>query len=434
MSISNAMSSGVSGLLANSTAVERISYNIANADTVGYRRSFAEMVTNGSKSVGNGAYATGVKTAMQYTNGIDGSFQSTSVASNLAISGTGYFVVNQNASSVGPTSNVFTRVGSFAPDDNGFLRNASGFYLMGFEYDRDGNLGAVDRSSMNSLVPINIGNMTQAGTESTTMSLSGNLPSQETGQTTPGDPFVTSKEYYTPLGSAERMTFTWQPSTNPNEWQLTVSDDTTDYGSVTITFHDSGPLKATPSGYSGITDLSTGASGFAFDAATGQMTLTIDNGTTPQTLAVNIGAPGTDTGMTQFAGDYSPLNAQTDGAQSGSLIRVEFDEFGDVWGIFDNGKRQPLYSVPLATFQNENGLATTDNATFGLSIDSGDFYLAGAGTGDAGTISSGGLESSNVDIAQELTDLIRRQRSYSSNAKIITTADEMLDEMIRLKR
>ncbi|MGR3372807.1 flagellar hook-basal body complex protein [Pseudooceanicola nanhaiensis] len=432
MSITNAMASGVAGLLANSTAVERISYNIANADTVGYRRSFTQMVTTGS--VGAAGSATGVKTATSHTNTDDGSYQATSLASNLAINGNGFFVVSPNLNAVNTAKTMFTRVGSFEPDELGYLRNGNGNYLMGFAYDEAGSLGAVDRSSAAGLVPVNIANRSVGGTATGAMTLKGNLPSQETGQAVPGDPFVSSAEYYTALGEAKRLSFSWQPGATANQWALTVSDGTTDYGSVSVDFNDSGALAGTPSAYTGATSLATAPAGFAFDPATGQMTLTIDNGTTPQTVTVDLGAPGSFEGMTQFAGDYSPLDATADGAESGKLVRVEFDESGDVWGIFDNGKRQSLFSIPLATFANPNGLLTSDNANFLASGDSGAYYLSQAGTGDAGGLASGGLESSNVDIATELTSLIQRQRAYSSNAKIITTADEMLDETIRLKR
>jgi len=433
MSISNAMASGVAGLLANSTAVEKISYNIANADTVGYRRSFAQMVTSGTSASGSGASASGVQTSISHTNTRDGSYQATQIGSNLAITGNGFFAVSASPAN-GGAAPVFTRVGSFEPDELGFLRNAGGNYLLGFAYDATGNLGGIDRASAANLVPVNVAQKTIGGTATGAISLSGNLPSQETGLATPGDAFTSSAEYYNPLGEAERLTFSWQPGATKNQWDLTVSDGTTSYGSVRIDFNDSGALASTPASYTNVTSTATAPAAFAFDPATGQMTLTIDNGTTPQTITVEMGAPGSFDGMTQFAGDYSPLNVKADGAESGTMVRVEFDEAGDVWGVFDNGKRQALYSIPLATFANANGLMTSDNANFVTSMDSGDFFLAQAGSGGAGTLAAGGLESSNVDIATELTSLIQRQRAYSSNAKIITTADDMLDETIRLKR
>ncbi|MCR8550497.1 flagellar hook protein FlgE [Salipiger sp. P9] len=433
MSISNAMASGVSGLLANSTAVERISYNIANADTVGYRRSFAQMVTSGSTAAGS-SQATGVRTSITHSNTVDGSYSETSVASNLTISGSGFFVVNSNIDASYTSGNMFTRVGSFEPDEDGNLVNAAGLYLMGYAYGADGTLGAVDRSSFTDLVPVNIANQTISGAMTQNVSVSGNLPSQETGLETPGDAFVSSVEYYNALGEAQRVTLSFQPTDTDDQWVVTISDDTTDYGTVTVTFNDSGANVGSPASYTDIVSTATAPAAFAFDAATGEMTLTIDNATIPQEITLSLGAPDSFDGLTQFSGDYTPMIVEADGSESGTLSRVEFDEFGDVWGVFDNGARKALYSIPLATFANPNGLETTNNSTFTMSMDSGAFYLGQAGSGDTGSLTSGGVESANVDIAQELTDLIQRQRAYSSNAKIITTADEMLTETVNLKR
>ena len=434
MSISNAMASGVSGLLANSTAVGSISYNIANADTVGYRRSFEQMITSGSASAVGGAMSTGVQTATVNTNTSDGNYSETSVATNLAISGGGFFVVNSNVDASYTSGNMFTRVGSFEPDEDGNLVNSAGLFLMGFPYDANGNLGSVDRNSFADLEPVNIAGQTIAGAITENIGISGNLPSQETGLDTPGDAFVTSIEYYNALGEAERLTLAFQPTAEPNTWDVTISDANGDYGQVTMSFANSGEGAGAPQGYSDGTVLAADPAGFAFDPATGTMTLTIPNGDVPQTVNVSLGAPGSFDGLSQFSGDYTPLTIEADGSESGVLTRVEFDEFGNVWGVFDNGTRTSLYQVPLATFANPNGLQTSNNSTFSASMDSGNFYLGQAGSGETGTLTSGGVESSNVDIAQELTSLIQRQRAYSSNAKIITTADEMLSETVNLKR
>ncbi|MCT4369489.1 flagellar hook protein FlgE [Yangia mangrovi] len=433
MSISSAMAAGVSGLTANSNAVERISNNIANADTAGYRRSFAQMITSGSTAA-TGSTSAGVATTITHSNTTEGTFQETSVASNLTINGNGFFVVNSNIDAGYTTGNMFTRDGSFAPDENGNLVNGAGLYLMGFAYDTNGELGAVDRSSFADLEPINVASQSINGSATSTVGIRGTLPSQETGLATPGSAFTTSVEFYNDLGEAERLTLSFQPTATDDTWDVTISGPDGDYGSVTITFNNSGTDAGSPASYTNATSLATAPAGFAFDAATGEMSLTINNGTTPQTLTMSLGAPGAFDGLTQFAGDYTPMNVDADGSESGVLTSVEFDESGDVWGVFDNGTRKPLYSVPLATFANANGLATSNNSTFQVSGESGDFYLGAPGTGETGSITSGGIEGSNVDIAQELTSLIQRQRAYSSNAKIITTADEMLNETVNLKR
>jgi len=433
MSISNAMASGVAGLLANASAVGSISYNIANADTVGYRRSFDQMVTSGSNSL-TGAMSAGVKTVDTHMNTADGTYRETSISTNLAVTGSGFFVVNQNIGDSYTSGNMFTRVGSFAPDEDGNLLNASGLYLMGFAYGADGTLGAVDRNNYADLEPVNVVSQSMSGTQTTSVGVSGNLPSQQTGQATPGEPFVSSVVYYNSLGEAERLTLNFQPSTMDNAWDVTVSDGTTEYGTVTMSFADSGDTAGAPLAYTNAVSSTTAPAAFGVDLATGQMTLTIDNGDVPQTISLSLGEPGSYAGLTQFAGDYTPLNIEPDGSESGTMIRTEFDEFGDVWGVFDNGVRRALYNVPLATFANPNGLATSNNSTFHTSNESGDFYLGTPGGGETGTLTSGGVESANVDIAEELTSLIQRQRAYSSNSKIITTADEMLNETVNLKR
>jgi flagellar hook protein FlgE len=317
----------------------------------------------------------------------------------------------------------------------GYLRNAAGLYLAGFPYDETGSLGVIDRNQFSGLQTVRIAEMSIAGNPTTAMTLSGNLPSQETGVATPGDPFVSSIEYFTSLGAAERLQFSWQPTSTANEWTLNVTDAKgATYGSLTATFNDSGPMAGSIASYSGVTSTATAPAAFAFDTTTGQATITINNGTTPQTITVDMGAPGSFSGLNQFAGDYIPLVGNADGTQSGSLARAEISANGTVYGIFDNGMRRALYQIPLATVPNPNGLLTADNSIFLVGEDSGSFTLAQAGSGVAGEITGGAVESSNVDIAEELTELIQKQRAFSSNAKIITTADEMLDETVRLKR
>lgn len=436
MSISQAMQSGVAGLMANSTAVSRISYNIANSDTYGFRRSFAQMLTAGSSVPTGTMEGSGVRAEITHQNNRDGTTLSTGTSTNLAISGSGFFAVTRGVNEgAGEPEHFLTRAGDFQPDSEGFLRNAAGYYLGGFPYDETGSLGVVDRNQYSGLETVRIAEMSIAGNPTTEMTLSGNLPSQETGLATPGDPFVSSIEYFTSLGAAERLQFSWQPSATDNEWQLDITDsDGATYGSLTAAFNDSGPLAGTPSAYSAVTSTATAPAAFSFDTTTGVATVTIDNGTTPQTITIDMGAPNTFNGLSQFSGEYVPLVGNADGTQSGSLARAEISNDGIVYGIFDNGMRRALYQIPLATVPNPNGLMTADNSVFVVGEDSGSFTLAEAGAGTAGEITGGAIESSNVDIAEELTELIQKQRAFSSNAKIITTADEMLDETVRLKR
>ena len=433
MSISSALQTGVSGLQANSRAVGGISENIANANTVGYKRGFSEMVT----TTASGGGQTGVLSVEAvHRMAIDqaGGLISTNKPNDLAIAGKGFFVVTPNPNEKVATNFMLTRAGAFVPDANGDFKNAAGFFLSGYRYDRNGSIGKVDRSSFSQMQTVNIKNTDLSAAATTSIKVTGNLPAQGTGQATPGAPFTTSSEYYTPLGASERMSFSWQPTTVKNQWDLTVSDQNDNaYGSVTATFNDVGANAGTPASYSAVVNSATAPAGFSFDTATGVATVTIDNGTTPQALNITVGAPGSHTGVTQFAGDFSQ-NFERDGSSVGALSRTEIDENGVLYGIFDNGQRKPLFEIPVAVVANTGGLNAQKGNAYALTGESGGFFAHKAKTDNAGAINSGALEGSNVDIAEEMTDLIRRQRAYSTNAKIITTVDQMLDETTRLKR
>lgn len=433
MSISSALQTGVSGLRANSTAVGGISENIANANTVGYRRGFSHMVT----TTASGGSGTGVLSVVAVEN-IDinesGGLISTNSSTDMAIGGSGFFAVSLNPNETVVTNYALTRAGSFLPDAEGNLVNAAGYYLAGYPYQLDGTLGAVDRSSFAQMETVNIANLSISADVTTQVSVIGNLPSQDTGLTTPGAPFSTSSEFFTSLGASQRLGFSWQPGSTANEWTLSMSDQNGDpLGDVTVTFSDSGPTAGAPLSYSGVTSTATAPAAFAFDPVTGVATVTLNNGATPQVVEVDLGAPGEFTGITQFAGDFS-LGFERDGSSVGQILRTEVDEGGTLYGIFDNGLRRALYEIPVASVANPNGLNELKGNAYGLTAEAGSFIALKANTATVGAINAQALESSNVDIAQEMTDLIRVQRAFSTNAKVVTTVDDLMDETTRLKR
>ncbi|PYE84374.1 flagellar hook protein FlgE [Pseudoroseicyclus aestuarii] len=430
MSISSAMQTGVSGLKAYSTSVGKISDNIANANTDGYHRSFAQMVTS---TTGPDAPA-GVRAVAGTDVGNAGALRPTDRATDLALQGDGFFLVSKTPNDPVASNYFLTRAGSFTADSEGNLVNAAGYYLSGWAMGEDGTTGTVDRNGIGSVSTVNLAGQTVQGSASTEMALTGNLPSQETGLAQPGDPFVSTAEYFTPLGEAERLTMSWQPGADDNSWTLTLSDaEGAALGSVDVTFANSGPGAGAPLSYSNATNLATAPAGFAFDPATGTATLTLDNGDAPQPMTLSLGAPGSFDGLTQFAGDYALNTPAVDGAEAGALQRTEIAN-GIVYGVFDNGTRSALFEIPVAQVANVDGLEAQDGNAYRTTIESGDWRLGNAGSGSLGTIASGALESSNVDIAEELTDLIATQRAYSTSAKIITTADEMLEVTTQLKR
>lgn len=435
MSIGQAMQTGIRGLFANASSTSKMADNIANSNTVGYKRSFASMVTRTSGASAGVSNPAGVSAEIRNEVTKQGPVSSTSNQTDLAISGDGFFIVGREPNAPDESSYRLTRAGSFRPDENGFLKNAAGMYLHGYKYNEDGTMPLLDRTSYDDMSAVNIQNVEMQANGTTEMSIKGNLPSQSTGMATPGAPFQSSAEYFNSLGAKEKVVFDWQPTATDSQWDVTLSDDQGNaYGSVTVDFHDSGPNAGAPETYSGVTNSATPPNNFAFDTTTGTATLTVDNGDTPQTIDIDLGAPDSFDNMTQFSGDYTPQEVTKDGSPSGSLTRTEISEDGIVSGVFDNGLSKNLYEIPLGDVVNPNGLRIEDGNTYSLTRAAGSFTVKTANTGDAGTISSASLENSNVDIAEELTGLIQSQRAYSSNAKVITTADQMLEETTRLKR
>ena len=430
MSISNAMQAGVSGMSANAQSINRISENIANLGTDGYRRTFSQMVTSTTSSPTMGLAPSGVRAVDGVDMMRDGSVRITNRPTDLALTGPGFFAVSKTVNETVESNYALTRAGSFEADADGNLRNAAGYYLAGFPYGNDGTVGVVDRGIFGDLETVNIADVTMAGSATLQASVSGNLPSQTTGLATPGDPFTSTVTYYTALGNAERMQVAWQPSAVPNNWTLSLSDSTgAAIGQVDVAFSDTGATAGSPDTYSNIVD-ATGTGGFAFDPLLGEATLNMNG----QTFMVEFGVPGEFNGITQFAGDYRPLTVDADGTQTGNLVRVEIDDRGDLFGIFDNGERKALYNIPVASVTNADGMSSQDGNVYSITRNSGALYLAQSGDPGIGIMSSGALEGSNVEVAEELTQLIQTQRAYSSSAKIVTTADEMLDETLRLKR
>lgn len=433
MSISSALQIGVSGLRANSKAVAGISENIANANTVGYKRGFAHFVTTAaSGGASEGVLSVSAVEEMDITQA--GGLIPTDSSTDLAISGPGFFAVSLRPDETVQTNYMLTRAGSFLPDADGNLVNAAGYYLAGYRYNLDETLPDVDRGTFTDMETVNIGNITLSATATTEITTIGNLPAQEAGLASPGAPFTNSSEFFTPLGASERLSFSWQPTATDNQWEVTISDaGGAALGSVTVEFNDSGSLAGSPSAYSGVTSTATAPAGFAFDAATGEATVTVDSGGTPQTITVSLGTPDEFDGVTQFAGDFSQTFTR-DGSSVGEVIRTEIDEDGILYGIFDNGQRRALYEIPVATVANPHGLYEMRGNAYGLTVDTGTFLASKANTGSTGAISSSQLEGSNVDIAEEMTDLIKAQRAFSTNAKVITTVDEMMSETAQLKR
>ena len=428
MSILGAMYAAVSGLGAQSTKLGAISDNIANTSTTGYKRVEVEFASLVTEQVSKRSYsAGGVAGNVRRRVDAQGLLQATGSSPDIAINGDGFFVVSdkQNAN---PQQDLtaLTRAGSFTTDDQGFLRNAAGYYLMGFALNPDGTTVNPNpaRDALADVEPVNVAGINFTGAPTTQVTFAGNLPAQ-LANGTPGAPISTQIQYFTELGNSGTLTLQWTPSSDgvANDWNLQIFDSETGGGTTAIydqivSFNDTGPNAGAPSSIPGV--------------AGGQLPLTVNGGL--QAMNLDIGDVNDASGVTQFAGEYVPTKITKNGALFGVVSRVEVSEDGIITAIFNNGVRRPIYQIPIAVVQNPNGLSARDGTAFEQSRDSGSLYLWDAGVGPAGKTAGNSLERSNVDIAQELTNMIETQRTYSTNAKVIQTADEMLSELTQLKR
>ena len=436
MTISSALNAGVMGLNVNSTRLAAISDNIANSSTNGYKRSevdFSSMVINQRPSV----YSAGGVRATSYKDvESSGSLISTGNALDIAINGSGMipvtdvFGTNETAAE---RDLLMVPTGGFTADENGNLRTQSGLYLLGWPVDSAGVVASGSRDSASSLVPVNVTISQFLASPTRNMSLGLNLPAQSTIAGGTGENFDLPIEYFDNLGLAQELTFTFTPTVPAtgasNSWSVSVTDSAGDpavsIADFTVEFNNGNG--ADPGG--SLASITPGA-GVTYDPATGEISLNTAGGP----ISTFVGKPGESSGLTQLAAPFSPTNILKDGAPIGDLQGVEIDQQGFLEAVYNSGFRRTIFQIPVADVPNPNGLTAVNNQAYQISADSGDLYFWDAGKGPAGSYAGYALMESNTDIAAELTSLIETQRAYSSNAKIIQTVDEMLQETTNLKR
>lgn len=433
MSISSSLNAGVMGLNSNASRLSTISDNIANSSTYGYKRSVADFSSMVIAQRAAAYAAGGVKVNTFKDISATGSLITTGSSTDIAVARRGLLPVT-DASGVNALSSerelMLLPTGSFYADESGNLRTQSGMFLLGWAMGEDG-VGNVSRNSGSSLQPVNISASQYLASPTTRVDLGINLPADATLAGGLGEPYQLPIEYFDNLGRSQTLTMSFTPTVpetgSTNQWSVQVVDSasgsTDSIGGLNLTFDDNvsngGRLAAV-----------TAADGTNYNAETGVMTLALPHGN----VEVFIGKAGGKTGITQLSAPFSPTNVNKDGAPIGDLESVEIDEKGYLQAVYNSGFRRALYQIPVGDVPNMNGLQAKDAQAFSVSADSGNLYLWDAGTGPVGEIAGYSLMESTTDIAAELTDLIETQRAYSSNAKIVQTVDEMLQETTNLKR
>ena len=409
------MFSAISGLKNHQTFMDVVGNNIANVNTTGFKQSrvtFQDILSqtlrgaagpqNGRggvnpEQVGLGVLLSGVDTIQT-----QGTLQSTGKLTDMAIQGEGYFVVNDGK------QDFFTRDGAFDLGIDGTLLNpASGLKVMGWQADPV--TGAVDTTKPPTAISIPIG-AGMTGKASTTLTTNGNLDSGTAAAGT----VPLSATVYDSLGNAHQLTITFTKTATPDVWNFTI---TSPDGTITTTGGTS--VKFTTAG--------------KYDTTAGANTpttvnLPLTNGaTTPESFTLDLSQ------LTQLAA-ASNLSSNTDGASAGNLTTFAVGSSGEITGVYSNGYKQPLGQIALASFQNPSGLLKAGGNLFTTSPNSGNPAIGTPESGGRGQIATGFLEGSNVDLAQQFTNMIMAERGFQANSRVITTSDEILQDLVNLKR
>jgi len=422
MSVYNLMRTGVSGMGAQSNRLGTVADNIANARTTGYKRASTEFASLVLDNHGTSYASGGVESKTRYAISQKGTLEYSSSGSDLAVNGQGFFLVGDPDGKIS-----LTRAGAFVPMSDGTLMNTAGYRLMGYPIT-NGNTNAVVNGTAG-LEAVNIRSTTLVS-EPTTSGLfnvnldadeavvAGDLPSDNLGTST--FTHTSSLTAYDNLGREVTLdVYYTKTGTAPDTWEVAIfdraeADPTTGnfpYGAgplstATLTFDGSGALDtALPSDTSITLNVPGGAS------------LTIDMSQT-----------------TQKGADYTVIDAELDGSEPAAIEGVEFSDDGIIYAVYENGARAAIYRVPLANVASPDNLKPEAGTVFSITADSGDLQIGFPGEGALGGIVSGALESSNVDLASELTTMIESQRNYTANSKVFQTGSEILEVLVNLKR
>jgi len=427
MSIFGSFYSAISGLNTNSQAMGIIGDNLANMNTIGFKKSRANFqdlmaysVTGvGSESyVGRGAMVQNVEQVMS-----QGSFVGTGNGLDLAIQGNGFFVVN--GESGGQQSNFYTRAGQFHVDNDGYMVNGSGLRLQGYLANNSGDISST-------LTDMNLMAASSPAKATEDIELTLNLDSTDTSVAAfdiadreNTSHFNTSITTYDSLGAPHDVQVYFTKTADGNwDWNAVIeAEDSASglaeiQGSGSLTFDNEGRL----------TDVTTTTNSFSFSG-----------GSAPnQAIAFDFGDPtstgGTGlSGTTQFASSSSVSYQGQDGYSTGDLQTVVIDQDGIASGTFTNGQKRVMGQIAMADFKG-TGLRRMGGNLWQETTSSGEALIGSANTGTRGAINSSTLEQSNVDMAAEFVDMIVAQRGYQANSRTITTADSLFQEALQMKR
>ncbi|MCB4822339.1 flagellar hook protein FlgE [Roseicella aerolata] len=434
MSLFGSLTAAISGLTAQSRALGHISDNVANSQTVGYKRIDSNFVSYISQSSANLHVPGAVIARPDFTNSVQGTIEQAEEPLSLAIGGQGFFSValargTVNGQPVFDERQFFTRAGDVRLDQDGYLVNGAGYYLQGWPSDA---LGNPDRTI---LAPIRVNQQVFNPVATRQIDLAANLPADATTA-----PITTQAEVYDSLGRLHTVNLTFT-NTGTNAWTLAlnVPDDIGDSarGSIGLRFG----AAAVPAVTDGTIGSFVDATGAVLPPATSAggdpaaFRFTADFGQGPQTVTLSLGQFGRAQGLTQYSGtEFAVRNRAQDGVPLGAYSGLSIRNNGDVAVNYDNGQSRVIARVPLVAFNDPEKLQRLDGQAFMRTPESGEARVTDAASNGVGKLVTGSVERSNVDIATEFTKLIVAQRAYTANTRVVTTSDEMLQDTINMRR
>jgi flagellar hook protein FlgE len=434
----------LSGLQAATVDLSVTSNNIANVATTGFKGSRAEFgdifeispFGSTPTAVGSGVKVTSV--SQQFDQG---NLKFTDASLDMAISGQGFFVTNKALTG---SDISYTRAGQFRADNQGYITNSTGGYLQAFPVDANGN---VSSTSLNTTVPIQLPPTTGAPQASTEVEVGVNLNAAATAV----DPALfdptasntyshsTSTTVYDSLGSSHVMSYYFvhdlpgsatNAANDPNQWLAFTYLDGAEVdinGGTTVNHFNGGVAVAQDAAILNFNP--DGSLNTLTPALSQNLAVPLTNGAAPLTITHDFANNNT----TQYATGFSVSTLSTDGYATGRLTGLDIAEDGLMRATFSNGTTQPLGQIAMADFPNAQGLRSLGDTSWRETIDSGAVLTGSAGTGRFGLIQSGALETSNVDLTQQLVNLITAQRNFQANARSIETSNAITDTVIQIR-
>jgi len=428
MGISSALYSGVSGLNTNGQAMSVIGNNLANTNTLGFKGSrtiFADLLSasvNGSGGQSQVGRGVGMSKVDQIFS--QGTFESTESNLDVAIEGAGFFMLKEP----GDATNYFSRAGSFRFDQDGYLVNPEGLRVQGKAFDENGMLEAGDATD----IKVSSSGLVQ-GNVTSTLQLTTNLDSTEPIISTAFDytdpstyNYSSSVQVFDSLGNPQLIT-TYFTKTADNTWNASWSAEKDDGTGTIMSGTFAAPLVFTPNGIltnAAATPPTDTTATIPSGAGAGQ--LDWNNGTTPTPITITF-----DT--TQFNSESVVISQNQNGFGAGNLTGIDIDSDGIVIASYSNGEQTKISQLVLGKFVNTGGLALAGSNLYTETTSSGAARTGLPGP-ELGNIFTNSLEQSNVDMGAEFVRMITVQRGFQANSKIITTVDDLLGELINLKR